>query len=103
MVSGKAFIPAEIGAVNDGSAAASAGLKEGDIVRSIDGSNITDFADMRQIVMQSADIPLAFNIDRNGRFLSKTVTPEGVYVEQLGTTVGRLGISLQVVNLGGWG
>ena len=92
MVSGKAFIPAEIGAVNDGSAAASAGLKEGDIVRSIDGSNITDFADMRQIVMQSADIPLAFDIDRNGRLLSKTVTPEGVYVEQLGTTVGRLGI-----------
>jgi len=92
MVSGKAFIPAEIGAVNDGSAAASAGLEEGDIIRSINGSNITDFADMQQIVMQSADIPLAFDIDRNGRLLSRTVIPEGVYVEQLGTTVGRIGI-----------
>jgi len=93
MISGKAFIPAQVGGVNEGSAAAISGIEEGDIVRSINGSKIGDFADMRSIVMQNAEIALMFEIDRDGRILSKTVTPKGVYVEQLGTTVGRLGIT----------
>ena len=93
MVSGKAFIPAQVGSVNDGSAAAISGIEEGDIIRSIDGSKIRDFNDMRSIVMQNAEIALSFEIDRNGRIFTTSITPEGLYVEQLGTTVGRLGIT----------
>lgn len=90
---GKAFIPAEIGEVSADSAAEQAGLRTGDIVLSIDGTSISDFSDMRAVVMQNADKPIILELDRQGQIQTTTITPKPLYVEQLGTTIGVLGVT----------
>lgn len=89
---GKAFIPAEIGEVTPDSAAEQAGLVRGDIILSIEGTQISDFSDMRAIVMQNADKPLTLDFERQDQIKTITITPKPLYVEQLDTTIGVLGV-----------
>jgi membrane-associated protease RseP (regulator of RpoE activity) len=58
---------AEIAQVLDGTPAASAGLREGDVVVAIDGEQVTDSADLGRIIQsnQPADV-LAFEVVRAG-------------------------------------
>lgn len=58
------------------SAAARAGLKAGDRVTEIGGKPIEWFADLQRIVNQSPGRNLDFVVDRDGRSLSFTITPE---------------------------
>lgn len=81
--------------VTAGSAAERAGFKPGDLVTSIDGSAIDNFADMQRIVATSPDRPLNFVVDRGGANVALTAIPERKEItDRFGNTfkVGLLGI-----------
>ena len=59
-----------------GSVAEKVGLKPGDVVVSIDGSAITNFADMQRLVGFSAEQPLAIVVKRGDASVAITATPE---------------------------
>jgi len=65
-----------IGAVRSNGAAFKAGLKENDLVKSIDGVPIPKFYTMNKIVRDSAGKTLTFVVDRGGKELTLLVTPE---------------------------
>ena len=78
-----------------GGAAEIAGVQVGDIVRSIDGTNIESFGDIQRIVTLNADIELPIVVERNGIELAFTVTPKRVKdTDFLGNVqeLGQLGI-----------
>lgn len=89
---GKAILPAEIGEVMPQSAAAEAGLKEGDIVTEIDGVTIRDFGDMRAMVVESPGRKLEFQVERDETELTLFVTPMARFDEQLQMNIGLLGV-----------
>jgi regulator of sigma E protease len=59
-----------------GSAADKAGLKAGDIIKSINESRISSFQDVQEIVMTHAGDPLRLVVDRGGNALSLVAVPE---------------------------
>ena len=74
-VYGKQTSSARIDTVQPDSAAAQAGFKTGDIVRSIDGQTVETFTDMQRIVGANAGRTLQFQIDRGGAPLTLAATP----------------------------
>jgi len=58
-----------------GGAAEAAGFKPGDLILSIDGSQIETFTDMQRIVSGSADRELTFQVDRDGRTVTLKAIP----------------------------
>jgi len=70
-----AKIPARIGAVSPGSAAAQAGLRSHDIIRAVNGRVVANFTDLQKIIVISANRPLALSVDRGGQTLAITATP----------------------------
>jgi regulator of sigma E protease len=74
-VYGRQVTSARVDAVQPDSPAAAAGLKPGDIVRSIDGNRIESFSDMQRIVSANAGRALNFEIDRGGALVNLTATP----------------------------
>jgi regulator of sigma E protease len=72
---GKPDMVARVDAVQPNSVAAAAGFELGDIVKSIDGSNIETFTDMQRIVASSAGSPLVFRVERGGKIVTITATP----------------------------
>jgi membrane-associated protease RseP (regulator of RpoE activity) len=58
--------------VVDGSAAKAAGLQPGDRVTSVDGTPITDFSELRDIVTSRPGQPVQLSIDRHGEQLTVT-------------------------------
>lgn len=76
MVVGRPVIEPRVDEVLPGSAAEAAGIKAGDLVLSIDGSTITDFAGLQRAVMTRAGEPLEVVVDRNGEKINLTVTPQ---------------------------
>jgi regulator of sigma E protease len=57
------------------SAAISAGLEEGDIIRTVDGAPIHAFSQLREAVDASAGAPLALGVWRAGKMLDITLSP----------------------------
>ena len=57
------------------SAAAEAGFVAGDLVTSIDGTDIASFSELQRIVSQSADQPLAVVVERGGALVTLNATP----------------------------
>jgi regulator of sigma E protease len=96
MLYGKQTIPAKVDAVLEGSAAASAGFKSGDLVVAIDGTKIDNFSEMQRIVTVSPGKALEFKIERDGAPVTLMATPKLTErTDNLGNTyrVGLLGIS----------
>ena len=76
------------------SPAEAAGFKPGDLVLSIDGRSIKSFQDMTRIIIMSADIPLAFEVEREGATVAINATPRA-QVEQTSAgkeRIGRIGL-----------
>ncbi len=69
-----------IGAVAPKSPAEASGLKEGDIVRSVNGVEVTTWEGMAQLVGSSEKVDLV--IDRNGEQLNLTLAPELEKIEE---------------------
>ena len=81
--------------VNPGSAAERAGFKPGDLVVKIDGSTIESFGQMQRIVGMSPNQELHFSVEREGRPVELTATPELKEItDNFGNTmrIGLLGI-----------
>lgn len=62
--------------VMPGSAAEEAGIQEGDVVTSVDGTPVFDFDQLREAVGNSDGNPLTLTVWRNGETLDITLTPQ---------------------------
>ena len=72
---GQPFTPPDVGSVQPGSAAEAGGMLPGDKIVSVGGERIERFEDLQRIVRDSAGVPLAFVVVRDGADVSLTVTP----------------------------
>jgi regulator of sigma E protease len=81
------------------SAAASAGIKAGDLLYMIDGQPLHGWADVQEKVAKSAGQPLLLSWKRDGQVLERTVIPDAL--EENGKKVGKLGLS-PVVDASAW-
>ena len=89
---GERVTAAKVDVVNSGSAAERAGFLPGDKVVSIDGQKIESFSEMQRIVGISPDQPLQFVVDRDGKLVEITATPERKEItDHFGNTI-RLGL-----------
>jgi regulator of sigma E protease len=72
---GKVTATPRIGGVEAGSPAAAAGIKDGDLVVSIDGAKIESFDDVARIVGSNPGVPLTIVVNRSGALTTLTATP----------------------------
>lgn len=96
MYYGRPETTAEIGSVMEGSAAAEAGFKSGDVVTELDGNDINRFEQIQRLIAINPGLPISFTLVRNGETISGTVHPQFVETEDVfGNKVraGRLGIT----------
>jgi regulator of sigma E protease len=95
MFLGRIAVPPIIGSVTPGSPAQVAGLMAGDVIRTIDGTTITDFGQLPEIISVSAGQDLAITLQRGNRELTVHATPKNTRRKDLfGTweTVPTLGV-----------
>ena len=92
---GERITAPKVDAVTEDSAAERAGFKPGDVITSIDGTKIGNFSEMQRIVATSPDRELQFVVDRAGRSVDLTASPERKEItDRFGNTfkIGLLGI-----------
>ncbi len=94
MTAGVSKIPPVVATVLEDSAAADAGLKEGDRIVSIGGREIGDFFEIARAVMSSDGYPVALIYERDGVLHEVIVTPRRQ------ETVDRFGNKFSVYRLG---
>ncbi|MEH7353120.1 RIP metalloprotease RseP [Neobacillus drentensis] len=80
----------QLGAITPDGAAKSAGLQKGDIVQSINGSEISSWSDVVEIIQKNPNKKLDFSIIRNGKESVIQVTPLEKTVE--GKKIGIIGV-----------
>jgi regulator of sigma E protease len=80
----------KLGEITPDGAAKAAGLKKGDVVHSIDGSEISSWSDVVEIIRENPNEKLDFMITRNGTEQEIQVTPNKKTVE--GQTIGIIGV-----------
>ncbi len=93
---GELSTPSNITAVVEGSAAERAGLRPGDVIRRIDGTEIDRFEQVARIVRMSAGIPLDIEVEREGRLIALVAIPDEVRQGEgpgASQKMGRLGVS----------
>ena len=83
-------LPAVLGQVLDGEAAASAGLQAGDRILEVDGTPIDDWMAFVDRVRASPGEPLAVEIERGGERQTLTLTP-GASAAEGGQAIGYIG------------
>ena len=90
------WIDAEAGRLEPGDPAARSGMEAGDRMLVADGVSITNWWDFVDVVEAHPDIPMEVTLEREGRSLTLTVTPEAAQEEDPVTgetvTVGKIGI-----------
>jgi regulator of sigma E protease len=77
-VSGPFLAPARIGNIAPQSAASAAGLRAGDVITHINGTEITAFLEMKEIVESSDGAGLDLSVWREGAELEVVLTPKRV-------------------------
>lgn len=70
------YMPTEVGQVLPGSPAEQAGLKAGDLITSVGAFPVKRWEDLSQQVREHGGQPLVVTVQRSGRDLKFTVTPE---------------------------
>jgi regulator of sigma E protease len=89
LYAGHSSIAPVIGDVSPASAAAAAGLKAGDRVTSIDGTAVTDFDQLPEIIRNSGGQTLTMGLVRDGKGFTLQVTPRQQQVrDAVGETAG---------------
>jgi regulator of sigma E protease len=94
---GVQILPARVAQVSEGSPAAAAGFREGDLITGINGRRVDDSRDVTRIVSLSSGDELRFLVEREGAEVTLTATPEReVVVDPVGgrISVGRIGLGL---------
>lgn len=85
----------DVGEVVQDSAAMEAGIKEGDVIKEIDGILVHSFEDISRIVSQSGGKPLTVHVERSGKIHSFTMSPRTIEDKNLfGETVNRYVIGI---------
>ncbi|AZU61521.1 RIP metalloprotease RseP [Neobacillus mesonae] len=80
----------KLGVITPDGAAKAAGLQKGDIIQSINGSEITSWNDVVEIIRKNPNEKLDFSIVRNGQEKEVQVTPQEKTVD--GNNVGIIGV-----------
>ncbi|PKO84064.1 MAG: RIP metalloprotease RseP [Betaproteobacteria bacterium HGW-Betaproteobacteria-11] len=83
-------MPAVIGQVMPGSAAAEAGLRSGDRVLAVDGRPIREWAELSALIRTAGERSLLFDIERTGQRMQLSARPR--IGEEGGVRVARLGV-----------
>jgi regulator of sigma E protease len=89
----RAPVNAIVGSIMEGSPAAQAGLRPGDVVVAIDAKPVRYWDDVVTTIQAAADRPLVMELQRGTSRLAIGLTPQRV-VEN-GVTIGRVGIAVQ--------
>lgn len=82
--------PPLIGGVEEGSSAARAGLKRGDLILAVQGEPVDDWQDVGLALMGSPDRAVPLSIRRDGQVLQASVTPRRVPKYDMGDFAGLL-------------
>ena len=88
-------MPPRVGGLVQGTPAAGAGFRAGDVIVRIDATPVKSFADMQKIVSANAGRELTFEVDREGTLLRLKATPaEREVTDQRGAKIkqGMIGI-----------
>ncbi|MDR2111949.1 MAG: RIP metalloprotease RseP [Candidatus Accumulibacter sp.] len=86
------LIPAVLGKITPGSAAAAAGLRPGDVLAAIGNQPVASWYDVVRAVRESPGVPLLFKVQRGGQTLSLEITPAPAMSG--GREIGRIGASV---------
>jgi len=78
--------PLLIHAVEEGSAAAAAGIKPGDRILAVDGNEYTTYEKLRIAEAISVDTPMTYRVDRGGEIIEIEVTPREDEESKIGVT-----------------
>lgn len=100
MFLGREVVMPRVDQIKPGSAAATAGIKAGDIIRKADGRAIGEFSDLQGIVTMSAGRDMTIVVERNGQFLTLHATPQLLEMKTPFGDVQRVGVLGIVNNLG---
>ncbi|NBB62867.1 PDZ domain-containing protein [Pseudomonas sp. ODNR1LW] len=73
---GARLLPARVAQVQAGSPAAAAGFQVGDLITGVNGKSIRDGGEVTRTVMLSTGDPVRFTVERQGRVVELTATPE---------------------------
>jgi len=68
--------PVHVSSVDAGTPASSAGLRAGDVIRTVDGRSIVKFDDLPNALNASKGTAVTVTVDRNGEPLTLTVAPK---------------------------
>lgn len=99
MLAGKPITEARVDKVDPAGAAAAAGIRPGDRITSVDGSQIESFGDLQRIVSASAGVALKLGIERGGTPMEVTATPAAREItDRFGNVqqIGLLGIERSI-------
>jgi regulator of sigma E protease len=85
----------KIGDVTKDSPAATAGLKSGDVIASVNNGHVTTFDQLANAIHKGGREPIAFVVKRNGQTLSFAIKPATISVLGLtGETIRKVGIGI---------
>jgi regulator of sigma E protease len=84
---GKYINSTEIGQVTPDSPASRAGLLKGDMITCIQGREIEDWFEIKEMIYDKAGVPIQVTVDRDGASMTVTVIPEESKQEMLGQEV----------------
>ena len=82
MMFGRVEHQPRIGRVEANSPAAAAGFQPGDLIKSIDGDPIVSFEGLQASTLMSTGLPMTFVVERGGREVQLTATPQVTVVDQ---------------------
>jgi regulator of sigma E protease len=92
MFHGKQITSARVDSIQAGSAAATAGFQQGDVVVAINRKKIESFSEMQRIVAANAGTPLEIAVDRGGAQLVLKAVPTLREVKDSFGNVHRIGV-----------
>lgn len=98
MALGEPVSPVRVDGLRPGGPAERAGFQRGDVVLEAAGQRLKNFGDLQNIVFLRTGTPIDFTVERAGREVTVTATPErGVIVDRMGREhrLGVLGIEYQ--------
>lgn len=75
-----------LGEITKDGSAVKAGLKQGDVVHSIDDAEVSTWMDIVEIIQEHPGEPLTFHIERNDKLMDIQVTPQNIEGE------GKIGV-----------
>jgi len=94
IVSGDSITTAEVGKVLEDSPAYGAGLKEGDVIISMDGREVKKWDDIKSLIQDKAGMSIPITVQRNGEAVTLSITPEE------GTGTNEFGEETKTVQIG---